>query len=143
LRTSGRSGVDRLFCARFDARLAALSPQDFIREYLVDGLGTRYLAIGDDFRFGRNRAGDFGTLKAAGAEYGFEVADTPSCMLDGIRVSSTAVRAALAAGDLALAARLLGRHYAMSRPRAGGAPAGAHARLSRPSTCARGAGRSR
>jgi riboflavin kinase / FMN adenylyltransferase len=107
-------GVDRLFCARFDAGLAALEPQDFIREYLVDGLGTRYLAIGDDFRFGKDRAGDFGTLKAAGAEHGFEVADTPSCMLDGVRVSSTAVRAALAAGDLALAARLLGRHFAMS-----------------------------
>ena len=108
------AGVDRLFCARFDAAMAALSPQDFIREYLVDGLGTRYLVIGDDFRFGRNRAGDFGTLGAAGAEYGFEVADTPTCVLDGQRVSSTAVRAALAAGDLGLARRLLGRHYGMT-----------------------------
>lgn len=107
-------GVDRLFCARFDAGMAALTPEDFIREYLVDGLGTRYLVIGDDFRFGRNRAGDFGTLQAAGAQHGFEVAQTPTCILDGVRVSSTAVRAALAAGDLGLATRLLGRHYGMT-----------------------------
>ena len=107
-------GVDRLFCARFDATMAALPPEAFIRDYLVDGLGTRYLVIGDDFRFGRNRAGDFGTLQAAGLEHGFEVADTPTCILDGVRVSSTAVRAALAAGDLGLATRLLGRHYGMT-----------------------------
>ncbi len=107
-------GVDRLFCARFDAAMAALSPEAFIGEYLVDGLGTRYLAVGDDFRFGRDRAGDFATLQAAGRAHGFEVADTPTCMLDGRRVSSTAVRTALAEGDLGLAARLLGRHYEMS-----------------------------
>jgi riboflavin kinase / FMN adenylyltransferase len=107
-------GVDRLFCARFDAAMAALSPEAFIRDYLVEGLGTRYLVIGDDFRFGRNRAGDFGTLQAAGNEHGFEVADTPTRVVDGVRVSSTAIRAALAAGDLGLATSLLGRHYAMS-----------------------------
>jgi riboflavin kinase / FMN adenylyltransferase len=107
-------GVDRLFCARFDAAMAALSPQAFIREYLLDGLGTRYLVIGDDFRFGKNRAGDFATLQAAGREHGFEVAETPTRIVDGIRVSSTAVRAALAAGDLDLATRLLGRHYGMT-----------------------------
>jgi riboflavin kinase / FMN adenylyltransferase len=83
--------------------MAALSPEAFIREYLLDGLGTRYLVIGDDFRFGKNRAGDFGTLQAAGREHGFEVAETPTCEVDGMRVSSTAVRAALAAGDLDLA----------------------------------------
>lgn len=107
-------GVDRLFCARFDAAMAALEPEAFIREYLVEGLGTRYLVIGDDFRFGRGRAGDFGTLRAAGRVHGFEVADTPTCILDGMRVSSTAVRAALAAGDLGLATKLLGRHYGMT-----------------------------
>lgn len=107
-------GVDRLFSVRFDAAMAALPPEDFIREYLVDGLGTRYLVIGDDFRFGRDRAGDFDTLRAAGERYGFEVADTPTCMVDGMRVSSTAVRQALAQGDLGLATRLLGRHYGMS-----------------------------
>ena len=107
-------GVDRLFCARFDAAMAGLEPDDFIREYLVDGLGTQYLAVGDDFRFGRNRAGDFATLQAAGKAWGFEVEDTPTRILDGVRVSSTAVRAALAAGDLGLAARLLGRHYGMT-----------------------------
>jgi len=107
-------GIDRLFCARFDALMAALSPEDFIREYLVAGLGTRYLVIGDDFRFGRDRAGDFDTLCRAGQHYGFEVADTPTCRVDGLRVSSTAVRQALAEGDLGLATRLLGRHYGMS-----------------------------
>jgi riboflavin kinase / FMN adenylyltransferase len=107
-------GIDRLFCARFDARMAALSPEAFIREYLVDGLGARFLVVGDDFRFGRDRDGDFNTLVAAGRAHGFEVADTPTCVLDGVRVSSTAVRAALAAGDLGLAARLLGRHYGMT-----------------------------
>lgn len=107
-------GVDRLFCVRFDAGMAALEPEAFIREYLVDGLGTRYLVIGDDFRFGRNRAGDFASLQAAGVEHGFEVEDTPTVVLDGVRVSSTAVRAALAEGDLGLAARLLGRHYGMT-----------------------------
>ena len=107
-------GVDRLFCARFDAAMAALSPEDFIREYLVEGLGTRYLVIGDDFRFGRDRAGDFALLREAGERYGFEVADTPTRTVDGLRVSSTAVRAALAAGDLGLATRLLGRHYGMT-----------------------------
>jgi riboflavin kinase / FMN adenylyltransferase len=107
-------GINRLFCVRFDARMAALPPEGFIREYLVDGLGIRYLVIGDDFRFGRNRAGDFGTLQAAGLEHGFEVEQTPTCTLDGVRVSSTAVRAALAAGELGLATRLLGRHYGMS-----------------------------
>lgn len=106
-------GVDRLFCAHFDATMAELSPEEFIRRYLVDGLGARYVAVGDDFRFGRNRAGDFTTLQAAGLKHGFEVADTPTCALDGVRVSSTAVRAALATGDLGLATCLLGRHYGM------------------------------
>ena len=107
-------GVDRLFSVRFDAAMAALEPADFIRDYLVDGLGTRYLAIGDDFRFGKDRRGDFATLQAAGREHGFAVEDMPTEVLDGIRVSSTAVRAALAAGDLGLATRLLGRHYGMT-----------------------------
>ena len=106
--------VERLFCARFDAEMAALSPESFIRTYLVDGLAARYLAVGDDFRFGRNRAGDFSTLQAAGVAHGFVVEDTPTCTLDGVRVSSTAVREALAAGDLGLAKRLLGRHYGMT-----------------------------
>jgi riboflavin kinase / FMN adenylyltransferase len=107
-------GVDRLYCARFDASMAGMAPDAFIREYLVEGLGTRLLVIGDDFRFGRNRAGDYGTLQAAGREHGFEVARTAACMLEGRRVSSTAVRTALATGDLEAAARLLGRHYGMS-----------------------------
>ena len=107
-------GVDRLFYVRFDRAMAALSPADFIREYLVDGLGTRHLVIGDDFRFGKDRAGDFATLQAAGRKHGFDVADTPTRSIDGMRVSSTAVRTALARGDFGLATRLLGRHYGMT-----------------------------
>jgi len=107
-------GIDRLACLRFDARLASFSPQEFIRELLVDGLGLRYLFIGDDFRFGKGRQGDFDLLQEAGREYGFEVEQTPTFMLDGERVSSTRVRQALSDGDLELARRLLGRSYSMS-----------------------------
>jgi len=107
-------GVDRLFCARFDRAMSQLPATRFIDEYLVAGLGTRHLVIGDDFRFGRDRAGDFSMLEAAGREHGFTVEETPTRIVEGVRVSSTAVRAALAAGDLALATRLLGRHYAMT-----------------------------
>jgi riboflavin kinase / FMN adenylyltransferase len=107
-------GVDRLYCARFDAAMASLAPDAFIREYLVDGLGTRFLVIGDDFRFGKDRAGDYATLQAAGREHGFDLAQTPTCILEGQRVSSTAVRTALATGNLEVARRLLGRHYGMT-----------------------------
>lgn len=107
-------GVDRLFCARFDRAMSRLPAERFIEAYLVEGLGTRHLVIGDDFRFGRDRAGDFSMLEAAGREHGFEVEETPTRIVEGMRVSSTAVRAALAAGDLALATRLLGRHYGMT-----------------------------
>ncbi|MEJ2513946.1 MAG: bifunctional riboflavin kinase/FAD synthetase [Gammaproteobacteria bacterium] len=108
------AGVDRLFLVRFGRRVADLSPQAFIQEFLVDGLDVQYLVIGDDFRFGRNRAGDFDTLVQAGQEHGFEVTDTPTRMVDDIRVSSTAVRKALGEGDLELAERLLGRPYSMT-----------------------------
>lgn len=108
------AGVDRLFLVRFGRRVADLSPQAFIEEFLVEGLAVKYLVIGDDFRFGRNRAGDFDTLVQAGRQHGFEVTDTPTRMVDDIRVSSTAVRKALGEGDLALAERLLGRPYSMT-----------------------------
>ncbi len=90
-----------------------MEPDAFIRRLLVDGIGVRHLVVGDDFRFGRRRAGDFGTLVEAGARYGFEVVDTPSYEIDGVRVSSTAVRQALAEGRLETARRMLGRRYAM------------------------------
>lgn len=107
-------GVDRFFCVRFDARVAAMTPEAFIRDLLVDGIGVRHLVVGDDFRFGHGRAGDFHTLVEAGARFGFAVDDTPSYSIDGQRVSSTAVRDALGDGDMARARRLLGRNYTMS-----------------------------
>ena len=109
-----RFSVDRVLCIRFDAAFAALSAEDFIARVLVEGLDVRYLVVGDDFRFGRDRRGDFALLAAAGAARGFPVVNMHSFQVDGRRVSSTRVRQALAAGDLEGAARLLGRPYSMS-----------------------------
>jgi riboflavin kinase/FMN adenylyltransferase len=108
-----RFDVDRVLCLRFDARLAGLSADAFIRDILVEGLGVHYLSVGDDFRFGKGRRGDFRLLADAGSEHGFEVAPMGTFTLDDGRVSSTRIREALASGDLAQAARLLGRPYQM------------------------------
>lgn len=106
-------GVDRVLCLEFDRRLAVMTAQAFIQEILVEKLGIRYLVVGDDFRFGRNREGDFALLQQAGSRYGFQVASTHTYSVDGQRVSSTRVREALACGDLEQASRLLGRPYAI------------------------------
>jgi riboflavin kinase / FMN adenylyltransferase len=108
-----RYAVDRVLCLKFDARLAAMEPEQFIQRILVDGLGVRYLVVGDDFRFGRKRRGDFAMLAQAGARHGFSVVNMHTVSIDGERVSSTRVRAALAASDLAAAEKLLGRPYRM------------------------------
>jgi riboflavin kinase/FMN adenylyltransferase len=109
-----RCGIDRALLLRFDERLAALSPQDFISRVLVQRLGARYVLVGDDFRFGARRAGDYALLDAAGAQQGFDVARMQSYEVHGHRVSSSAVRDALADGDMAHAAELLGRPYTVS-----------------------------
>ncbi|MBL8252517.1 MAG: bifunctional riboflavin kinase/FAD synthetase [Candidatus Competibacter sp.] len=106
-------GIERTLCLEFDQRLATMPAQTFIETLLVEGLGIRYLVVGDDFRFGHRRAGDFALLVEAGQRYGFEVADNHSYILDSERVSSTRIRQALSQGDLELAARLLGRPYDM------------------------------
>lgn len=106
-------GIERTLCLEFDQRLATMPAQTFIETLLVEGLGIRYLVVGDDFRFGHRRAGDFALLVEAGQRYGFEVADNHSYILDSERVSSTRIRQALGQGDLELAARLLGRPYDM------------------------------
>jgi riboflavin kinase/FMN adenylyltransferase len=112
------AGVERVHVLRFDARLAALEAERFVAELLVARLGLAWLLVGRDFRFGARRAGDFARLEALAPTLGFEVeAMADVCDEDAPgspRVSSSAVRAALAAGDLARAARLLGRPYAMS-----------------------------
>jgi riboflavin kinase/FMN adenylyltransferase len=109
-----RCGIDQTIVLRFDERLAALSPADFIGQVLQRGLGARYVLVGDDFRFGAKRAGDYAMLDAAGAQAGFDVARMMSYEVHGLRVSSSAVREALAAGDMARAAALLGHTYSVS-----------------------------
>lgn len=109
-----RCGVQQTVVLPFDAALAAQSPESFIEEVLVHGLGARYVLVGDDFRFGRQRAGDYAMLDAAGQARGFDVARMNSYEVHGLRVSSSAVRQALAQGDMPAAARLLGRPYTIS-----------------------------
>ncbi|OWQ47134.1 riboflavin biosynthesis protein RibF [Roseateles noduli] len=109
-----RCGIDQVVVLRFDEALASLPAQDFIQRVLIDGLGTKYVLVGDDFRFGAKRQGDYATLDAAGQRLGFDVARMMSYEVHGLRVSSSAVREALAAGDMDGAARLLGRPYAIS-----------------------------
>jgi len=109
-----RCGIDQVIVLPFDERLAALAPEAFIAQVLVRGLRARYVLVGDDFRFGARRAGDYALLDTAGAEQGFDVARMQSYEVHGLRVSSSAVRTALAAGDMARAAALLGRPYAVS-----------------------------
>lgn len=104
-------GVDRVLCVEFNADFAAYSPDNFIQDVLVDGLGIKYLCVGDDFRFGKDRAGDFTMLKSAGAEHDFDVTAHETFELDGARVSSGRVRDALACADFDLAEHLLGRAF--------------------------------
>ncbi len=107
-------GIDQAIVLPFDARLTAQSPQAFIDQVLVAGMGARYVLVGDDFRFGAKRAGDYAMLDAAGQRQGFDVARMMSYEVHGLRVSSTAVREALDQGRMQDAAALLGRPYAIS-----------------------------
>jgi riboflavin kinase/FMN adenylyltransferase len=109
-----RCGIDQVVVLRFDHALASLSPEAFIVDMLVRGLGTRYILVGDDFRFGARRGGDYAMLDAAGPAQGFDVARMKSYEVHGLRVSSSAVRQALAAGDMAQVESLLGRSYSIS-----------------------------
>ncbi len=109
-----RCGVDQTVVLRFDQRFAAQSPQAFVDDVLIEGLGAKYVLVGDDFRFGAKRAGDYAMLDAAGQKAGFDVARMLSYEVRGERVSSSAVREALAAGDMERATVLLGRPYSLS-----------------------------
>lgn len=108
------AGIDHLYCPPFESALQELEPGEFIERLLVGTLGVQHLVVGDDFRFGRGRAGQFDHLAAGGRQFGFGVDQVGSVTSGGLRVSSTAIRNALAAGDLATAARLLGRPYRMA-----------------------------
>jgi riboflavin kinase/FMN adenylyltransferase len=107
-------GIDRVHLCRFDYRFAQITAEDFMERIIARGLGARWLLAGDDFRFGARRAGDLVVLKRNGPRLGVEVSALASFMQDGERVSSTAVRKALATGELARAGRLLGRAYSIS-----------------------------
>ncbi|GBU15621.1 riboflavin biosynthesis protein [Polaromonas sp.] len=107
-------GIDQCVILPFNASLTAQSADSFIHEVLVRGLGARYVLVGDDFRFGAQRAGDYSMLDAAAQAAGFEVARMNSYQVGNHRVSSSAVRAALAAGDMQRTTGLLGRPYSIS-----------------------------
>ena len=107
-------GVDQCIVLPFGAKLSSLVPEAFIDDVLVRGLGVQYVLVGDDFRFGARRAGDYAMLDAAGQSRGFDVARMNSYEVHGLRVSSSAVRQALGRGDMDGAAALLGRPYSIS-----------------------------
>jgi len=107
-------GVERFVCLRFDSSLRSMSAAEFIGQVLVEALGARHIVVGHDFKFGRNMAGNVDVLRAAGAAAGFAVTEVPRFEIDGERVSSSLVRTALETGEMAHAARLLGRPYRMT-----------------------------
>ena len=109
-----RCGIDQCVILPFKANLAAQPATDFIEEVLVKGLGARYVLVGDDFRFGFKRSGDYAMLNLAGERLGFDVARMNSYEVSSTRVSSSAVRDALALGDMARVTQLLGRPYSIS-----------------------------
>jgi riboflavin kinase/FMN adenylyltransferase len=108
------AGVGRVQICRFNFDFAKIPAEDFIVRILQHGLAARWILVGDDFRFGARRAGDFAMLKTFSTRCDFDVEEMPGYKVDGLRVSSTAVREALAGGDLGLVQRLLGRPYSIS-----------------------------
>ncbi|MFW5451593.1 MAG: bifunctional riboflavin kinase/FAD synthetase [Methylophagaceae bacterium] len=106
--------IQQLCVLRFNKKLAQMTAEQFIQRLLVEGLNVRYLVVGDDFKFGRDRLGDFTMLQKAGEKQGFQVVNMHTFAVDNMRVSSTRIRQALSTGDLVLAEKLLGRPYRMS-----------------------------
>jgi len=106
-----QAGVDVVIIAKFDRTFANLSAQQFIEDWLVRKLNVKFLSIGDDFKFGAKRQGNFALLQQAGEKFEFTVEASRSFCLDELRISSTAIREALANDDLTLAEKLLGRPY--------------------------------
>ena len=107
-------GIDRVVCLRFNAYLASLTADEFIQRVMLDGLAVKYLVVGDDFRFGKGRIGDYALLQQAGKTHGFPVATMQTFNIGNHRVSSTRIRVALNEGDFNSAEALLGRPYWMS-----------------------------
>ena len=114
LQSLDNNGIDRVIVEHFSEHFAALTPQEFTEKVLVEGLHVKWLMVGDDFCYGARRAGNVAMLHEAGRHYGFQVETLPTVMNGQTRISSSAVRAALAAGDFVHAEQLLGHPYAIS-----------------------------
>ncbi len=106
-----RVGIDRMICLPFNEQLAQVTATSVIEDFLVGQLGIRYVVVGDDFRFGRGREGDYAMLKRGGDRFGFDVSHIGTLTFDHERVSSSRIREALAAGDIRLAEKLLGHRF--------------------------------
>ena len=106
--------IDNLLCLKFNRDLAEIQAEDFVKQILVERLNTRHLVIGDDFRFGKNRSGNFQLLQECGEHYGFAVENTDTLLIDGTRVSSTRIRECIQNDDFEQASKLLGRPYSLS-----------------------------
>ena len=107
-------GIDEFFCPRFNPAMRNLSPDQFVSDVLVDGLGVKHIVVGDDFRYGTRAAGNVDHLRAQGQSHGFDVTVVAPVVVDGERASSSRIRRAFEAGDLVAVRKMLGRHYAMS-----------------------------
>jgi riboflavin kinase/FMN adenylyltransferase len=107
-------GIDLFYCPRFAAPMRDIAATDFIRRILVHGLNARYLVVGDDFHFARRREGTIEHLNAVASVLNYDVEQVSSVVVNGVRVSSTAIRDALGQGDMKTATKLLGRPYRMS-----------------------------
>ena len=107
-------GIDRVLRIPFNAGFSEIEADRFVREVFRDGLGARFVVVGDDQHFGKNREGDFALLQTLGRQYGFDVESMGSVNVEGLRASSTRIREALQLGDFALATELLGRPYSMT-----------------------------
>jgi riboflavin kinase / FMN adenylyltransferase len=114
LQSLAKAGIDHVIVEHFNAHFAGLTPQEFIEKILVQGLHVRWVMVGEDFRYGAKRTGDIAMLGEAGKKYGFQVTALPAVLNHGTRISSSAVRSALARGDFGQARQLLGHPYTIS-----------------------------
>ena len=104
-------GLDATALIDFDSEIMRLSPEEFVERYLVEGLGAKVVAVGEDFRFGHGASGSVDTLRLLGREHGFTIISTPVVTIYGTQVRSSAIRAAIASGGVDLASRMLGRPF--------------------------------
>lgn len=107
-------GIDRHLCLTFNERLRSMTAEQFVQELLLRGLAVEHFVVGDDFRFGCDRSGDYNMLCEAGKRHGFTVVNTETFLSAQERVSSTRIRSVLMQNDLSTAAKLLGRPYTVA-----------------------------